>query len=181
MKRRAVLVVLASGLGAARRARAQTQAAIPRVAVLSFGVADAPLSRDGQAAFEAGLRQLGWTPGTTVAVEYRWADNDSDRLAQHIAELLRATPDVIVARTGVVQRALVRATRTIPIVLSGAVDPVSEGFVQSVARPGGNVTGLSLQIAALLPKRIELLKEAVPQGLPRFRSRSRAGSSSSST
>jgi putative ABC transport system substrate-binding protein len=163
MDRRAVLVTLGSSLLVVRRAAAQTPAKLPRVAVLSFGFAGAPISAQGQAAFETGLRELGWTPGSTIAVEFRWADNNHQQLARHVAELVRSVPDVVVVRTGVAQQALTKATTTIPIVLGGATDPVAQGFVQSLARPGGNVTGLGLQLVELLPKRIELLKEAVPK------------------
>jgi putative ABC transport system substrate-binding protein len=120
------------------------------------------MSRDGQAAFESGLRDLGWTPGSTISVEYRWAAGNADQLAKHVAELVRSAPTVIVARTGEAQRAITRATRTIPVVLGGATDPEASGFVKSLSRPGGNVTGLSLQGDDLIPKRLELLKEAVP-------------------
>ena len=163
MDRRVVLITLGSSLLAVRRAAAQTPAPPPKVAVLSFGFAGGQISREGQAAFETGLRELGWTTGSTIAVEYRWADNNHEQLARHVAELVRSVPDVIVVRTGVAQQAVTRATTTIPIVLGGATDPVAQGFVQSLARPGGNVTGLSLQLAELLPNRIELLKEAVPK------------------
>ena len=163
MDRRALLIVLGSSLLVVRRAAAQTPAKLPRVAVLSFGFAGSQISREGQAAVETGLRELGWTPGSTIAVEYRWADNNHEQLARHVAELVRSVPDVIVVRTGGAQQAVTRATTTIPIVLGGATDPVAQGFVQSLARPGGNVTGLSLQLAELIPKRIELLKEAVPK------------------
>jgi hypothetical protein len=140
--------------------------------VLSFGFAAAQLSRDGSAAFEAGLRELGWEPGSTITVEYRWADNDRERLARHVAELIRSAPDVVVVRTGPAQQAVTKATRAIPIVLGGATDPVSQGFVQSLARPGGNVTGLSLQLAELLPKRIRLTADTLrlAEGYVRVRS-----------
>jgi putative ABC transport system substrate-binding protein len=163
MERRAVLITLGSSLLAVRRAAAQAPAKRSRVAVLSFGFAGAPISAQGQAAFETGLREIGWIPGSAITVEYRWADNNHEQLARHVAELVRSVPDVIVARTGVAQQAVTKATTTIPIVLGGATDPVAQGFVQSLARPGGNVTGLGLQLVELIPKRIELLKEAVPK------------------
>lgn len=163
MNRRAVLITFGSSLLAGSRVGAQPQAKLPRVAVLSFGFASAPISAQGQTAFETGLRELGWTVGSTITVEYRWADNNRERLARHVAELVRSVPDVIVVRTGVAQQAVAKATSTIPIVLGGATDPVAQGFVRSLARPGGNVTGLGLQLVELLPKRIELLKEAVPK------------------
>lgn len=128
MDRRVVLITLGSCLLVVRRAAAQTPAKPPRVAVLSFGFAGGQISRDGQTAFETGLRELGWTPGSTIAVEYRWADNNHEQLARHVAELVRSVPAVIVVRTGVAQQAVTRATTTIPIVLGGATDPVAQGF-----------------------------------------------------
>jgi ABC-type uncharacterized transport system substrate-binding protein len=163
MDRRAALIALASATFAARHTWGQTSAQVPRVSVVSFGHADAQVSREGQAAFEAGLRELGWMPGSTIAVEYRWAAANNDQLARHVAEVIRSAPDLIVARTGRAQRAISEATKAIPIVLGGAADPVAQGFVKGLARPGGNVTGLSLQDRELIPKRIELLKEVLPR------------------
>jgi putative ABC transport system substrate-binding protein len=163
MNRRAALVALASSVVTVAHVRAQTVSKVPRVVVLSFGSAQAQISREGQAAFETGLRDLGWEPGSTISVEYRWAGASTDRLSRHVAEVLQLAPDVIVVRTGQAQRTITRATRAIPIVLGGAVDPEAQGFVKTLSRPGGNVTGLSLQLNELIPKRIELLKEAFPR------------------
>jgi putative tryptophan/tyrosine transport system substrate-binding protein len=163
MRRIGLAVVLAVSLILAPLATwAQTPAKVPRVSVVSFGHVDALVSRDGKAAFEAGLREAGWMPESTIAVKYYWANADRDQLARHVAEIVRSAPDLIVARTGQAQRAISGATSTIPIVLGGAADPVAQGFVKSLARPGGNVTGLSLQDRELVPKRIELLKEILP-------------------
>src|SRR5262245_64870633 len=163
MRRIGLAVVLAVALVAPLATWAQTPSKVPRVSVVSFGHADARVSREGQTAFEKGLRELGWAPESTIVVEYRWADASREQLARHVAEVLRSAPDVIVARTGQAQRAIIQATKTIPIVLGGAADPVTQGFVKSIARPGGNVTGLSLQDRELVPKRVELLKELVPR------------------
>jgi hypothetical protein len=98
-------VVLAGSLVLAPVATwAQTPAKVPRVSAVSFGHADAPVSRQGKAAFEAGLREAGWIPESTIAVKYYWANADSDQLARHVAEIVRSAPDVIVARTGLAQR-----------------------------------------------------------------------------
>jgi len=156
-------VVLAVALVAPLATWAQTPSKVARVSVVWFGHADAKISREGQTAFEKGLRELGWAPESTIVVEYRWADGSTEQLDKHVAEIARSAPDVIVARTGQAQRAIIQATKTVPIVLGGASDPVAQGFVKSLARPGGNVTGLSLQLNELIPKRIELLKEALPQ------------------
>jgi putative ABC transport system substrate-binding protein len=101
------------------------------------------------ASFEARLRELGWIDGRTAALVYRWAEGDSSRYAPIAAEFVAMKVDVI-------------ATSTTPIVLAAAVDPVASGFVQSLAHPGGNVTGLSLQSSEIGTKRLEILREAIP-------------------
>ncbi len=111
-----------------------------------------------------GLRALGWEPGTSLLIEYRYAEGEVDRLPALAAELVRMPVDVIVARGGAAVRAARQATSTIPIVMSATADPVRQGFVASLARPGGNITGLAfLAQGALEGKRLELLKEAVPR------------------
>jgi putative ABC transport system substrate-binding protein len=110
------------------------------------------------------LRELGYVEGQNVAVEYRWAEGKSERLSRLAAELVRAEVDVIVATGGVPPaQAAQRATRTIPIVVAGAVDPVGAGLVASIARPGGNITGSTLIAEALVGKQLELLMEVVPK------------------
>jgi putative ABC transport system substrate-binding protein len=116
--------------------------------------------------FERGLRELGWTPGSNIFIEYRYAEGSSDGLPPLAQELVRIPVNVIVARGPQAIRAAHQATTTIPIVMSSASDPVSDGFVKSLARPGGNITGLATLSRELAAKRLELLKEAVP-GLAR--------------
>jgi putative ABC transport system substrate-binding protein len=118
------------------------------------------------AAFMERLRELGWAEGRTVAIEYRWAEGHSERFAEIAAELVRLKVDVIVT-TGTSVLAAKQATAVIPIVFAVANDPVSTGVVASLARPGGNVTGLSLEAPDLAGKRIGLLREALP-GLRRL-------------
>jgi putative ABC transport system substrate-binding protein len=113
------------------------------------------------AAFEQRLHELGWTKGRTIAIEYRWAEGRSDRFTEIAAEFVRLKVDVIVASGGSAIAAK-RATSTIPIVLAIASDPVGDGLIVSFARPGGNVTGLSLQASDLVGKRLELLREVLP-------------------
>lgn len=140
---------------------AQQPAKIPRVGVLRPG--NPPPGDFGQReAFERGLRDLGWTPGTSILIEYRYAEGKPDRLPELAAELIRLSVDVIVASAPVGVRAAQQATRTIPIVMSTLPDPVREGFVASLARPGGNTTGVTLDAQELAGKQLELLKEAVP-------------------
>jgi len=117
--------------------------------------------------FERGLRELGWIPGSTIVVEQRYGDGKSDQLPKIAAELVQLKVDLIVANGSLAIRAAREATDTIPIVMAVAVDPIREGHVQSLARPGGNVTGLTLAAQGRLePKQLQLLKEAV-SGLTR--------------
>ena len=113
------------------------------------------------------LRELGWIEGRTVAIEYRWAEGRSERFAEIAAEFVRLKVDVIVTSGTAAVVAAKQATSVIPIVFAVAGDPVGSGLVASLARPGGNVTGLSIQAADLAGKRLELLREVVP-GLRRL-------------
>ena len=144
-------------------AEAQPPAKIPHLGYLVL----APLSETPspeRAAFLEGLRELGWIDGKTVAIEYRSAKWNVELLDDLAEELVRMKVDIIVAAgAGPLVRAAKRATSTIPIVMAASGDSVSEGFVASLARPGGNVTGMSLMIPELGPKRLELLKEVVPR------------------
>ena len=117
-------------------------------------------------AFRQGLRELGHVEGKTFVVEARYGDGRSERLPELARGLVSLKPDVIVTSTDVATAAVKRATRTIPIVMALSTDPVATGFVASLTRPGGNITGLSNISAALSGKRLELLREAVP-GLSR--------------
>ena len=140
---------------------AQPPGRIPRVGVLRPG--DPPPADFGQReALEAGLRELGWTPGTNVLIEYRYSEGKHERLAELAAELVRLPVDILVASAPQGVRAAQQATRTIPIVMATLPDPVAEGFVTSLARPGGNTTGVTLDSEELSGKQLELLKEALP-------------------
>ena len=112
------------------------------------------------------LRELGWIEGRTVAIEYRWAEGRSERYTEIAAEFVRLKVDVIVT-VGSAVVAATQVTSVIPIVFAVAVDPLGTGLVASLARPGGNVTGLSMQATDLAGKRLELLREVVP-GLRRL-------------
>jgi putative tryptophan/tyrosine transport system substrate-binding protein len=107
------------------------------------------------------MRELGWLDGRTVAIEYRWAEGRSERFAEIVAEFVRLKVDVIVA-IGAAAATAREATSVIPIVFPIAADPVGSGFVGSLARPGGNITGLSLQQTDVVGKRLELLREVIP-------------------
>jgi putative ABC transport system substrate-binding protein len=142
-------------------ARAQQAGKIPRVGVLRPGNPPPGDFRQREA-FEQGLRELGWTPGTSILIEYRYAEGRAERLSELAADLVRLSADVIVASAPIGVRAAQQATRTIPIVMSTLPDPVREGFVASLARPGGNTTGITLDAMELAGKQLELLKEAIP-------------------
>jgi len=114
------------------------------------------------AAFRQSLRELGYVEGQSIAIEERWAEGRLDRLPALAAELVRLKVDIIVATATPAMHALQQATRTIPIVMTLITDPVESGFVASLARPGGNVTGLSLMHPELSGKRLELLRGATP-------------------
>jgi putative ABC transport system substrate-binding protein len=134
---------------------------VPRVGVLRPG--NPPPGDFGQReAFEGGLRDLGWTPGTSILIEYRYAEGQPERLPELAAELVRLPVDVIVASAVVGVRAAQQATHTIPIVMSTLPDPLGAGLIASLARPGGNTTGLTLDAEELAGKQLELLKDAVP-------------------
>jgi putative tryptophan/tyrosine transport system substrate-binding protein len=113
-------------------------------------------------AFVQRLRELGWIEGRTVAIEYRWAEGRNERLAEIAAEFVQRKVDVIVTAATLPTAAAKQATSTIPIVFAAVGDPVGTGMVASLARPGGNVTGLSLQQTESADKRLELLREVIP-------------------
>jgi putative ABC transport system substrate-binding protein len=140
----------------------------PAMPVIGFLVAGTPLSHGPWvAAFVQRLRELGWIEGRTIAIEYRWGEGRNERFAEIAAEFVRRKVDVIVTSTTAAVVAAKQATSVIPIVFAAAGDPVGTGVVASLARPGGNVTGLSVQQPDVAAKRLELLREVVP-GLRRL-------------
>ena len=161
MRRRAFVLILAGALTSPRGLRAQ-QTAMPVIGFLSLRTAIA--GSDLLAAFRQGLAEAGFVEGQNVAIEYRWAENDGDRLPALAANLVGQQVAVIVATGGVLPiRAAMLATRTIPIVFTSGADPVAESFVASLGRPGGNVTGVTLFNGELQKKRVQLLLELVPK------------------
>jgi putative ABC transport system substrate-binding protein len=146
-----------------QRGRAQQSGKLPTIGFLGT---DASFWSLWTAAFVERLRDLGWIEGRTIAIEYRWTEGRPEHAAEVAAEFVRRKVDVIVAYGGAVAT-LKQATAVIPIVFAMALDPVGNGFVANLARPGGNVTGLSLQSTDLAGKRLELLREVVP-GLRRL-------------
>jgi ABC-type uncharacterized transport system substrate-binding protein len=160
MNRRTFVGTLAIGLLAAPlAAEAQQPAKVPRIGYLAPSLAANPQNHE---AFRQGLRDLGYVEGGNVVLEYRDAEGKPERFPALAAELVALKVDVIVAPTTLAAVAAEQATRTIPIVFATAGDPVTSGLVISLARPGGNVTGLSILAPELVGKRLELLTQAVP-------------------
>jgi len=163
MRRRDFIKSIAVGtLAWPLAARAQQREQMRRIGVLNALAADAPEGVARLAAFVQGLQQLGWTDGRNVRIETRWAA-DSDHLRQYAAELVALAPDVILASGGTVVGPLLQATRTVPIVFTLTIDPVGAGWVDSLARPGRNATGLTAYEYSLSAKWLELLKEIAPR------------------
>jgi putative tryptophan/tyrosine transport system substrate-binding protein len=131
--------------------------------VLMASTLDDPESQARIAAFQQSLQQLGWIDGRNVSIDTRWATTNPDDIRRHAAELAALTPDVILAGTGTATVApLLQATRTVPIVFALVIDPVGAGFVDSLARPGGNATGFTVFEYGMSGKWLELLKQLSP-------------------
>ena len=163
MRRRAFIGGVALGLVAVRRAADAQQAGnVPRVGYMVTGALESPEARRAVDAFRQGLRERGYVEGQNIVIEYRAADGNIERFPGLTAELVRLKVDVIVAPNTPAARAAQQATTTIPVVASAMGDPVGNGLVASLARPGGNITGLTFLGPELVPKRMELLKEALP-------------------
>jgi putative tryptophan/tyrosine transport system substrate-binding protein len=160
MRRREFITLLGGAAAACPFATRAQQAKLPTIGFL--GAATPSIASDWVAAFVKRLRELGWIEGRTVAIEYRWAESRRERYAEIAAELVRLRVDVIVTWASAPTIAAKQATTAIPVVFAAQMDPVGVGAVASLARPGGNVTGLSLQQTDTSGKRLELLREVVP-------------------
>jgi len=159
MRRREFITLLGGAAAWPLAARAQQPGKLPTIGFLGGATSSAWSS--WVAAFVQRLHELGWIEGRTVAIEYRWAEGSVERASEIAAEFVRLKVDIIVT-SGAVLIAAKRVTTVIPIVFAVANDPVGSGFVENLARPGGNITGLSLQSTELATKRLELLREFVP-------------------
>jgi putative ABC transport system substrate-binding protein len=161
MNGRDLVLLLASALTAARPLRAQ-QMAMPVIGFLNGNSASSYQSY--VAAFRQGLSETGYVEGQNLSIEYRWAEGHYDRLPAMAIDLVGRKVDVIAATGGFNSSSAAKnATSTIPIVFTGGFDPVATGLVASLARPGGNFTGVSFLTYELMPKRLELLSDLVPQ------------------
>jgi putative ABC transport system substrate-binding protein len=162
--RRKLLVALGMGALAAPFASfAQQQGKVWRVGFFYLGSRKSALDTRRLGAFLDGLRELGYVSGTNLILEERYADSEVDRLPGLAAELVRLKVDVVVATGGPVYRALQQETHTIPIVTTVMPDPVGDGYAKSMARPGGNFTGLTISATDLGPKLLELVRATVPK------------------
>jgi putative tryptophan/tyrosine transport system substrate-binding protein len=159
IKRREFILLLGAAAAWPLAARAQ-QAKLPRLGVLLLST---PQADPQMETARRALRDLGYVEGHNLAIEYRYAEGRPERLPDLAADLVRMKPDVLFVLGGDVAPAAVKATQTIPIVFTSSADPVRQGFVASLARPGGNATGITLLLDDLASKRLELLKQAAPR------------------
>jgi ABC-type uncharacterized transport system substrate-binding protein len=161
MKRRQFITLIGGAAAWPLAARAQQASKVTRIGYL--GASSASLERQVIGAFRQKLRELGHVEGENIAIEYRWAEGEDDRLQRLADELVRLTPEIIVTAGTPGTLAAKGATKTIPIVFASSGNPVNAGLVASFARPGGNVTGFTISGPDLEGKRVQLLKDTVAQ------------------
>ena len=162
IQRREFIVSLSSMAAWPLTARAQQADRMRRIGLLMNRAADNPDGQDRIAAFHQGLQELGWSVGRNVRIETRWGQDDPDRERKYATELVALAPDIIMASGTLSVAALQQVSRTLPIVFAGVTDPVGAGFVESLARPGGNATGFMIYEYSLSAKWLELLKQISP-------------------
>jgi putative ABC transport system substrate-binding protein len=163
MKRREFITLIAATAAWPLAARAQQPERIRRIGVLMSLAAGDPEAQGCLVAFVQGLQELGWSVGRNLRIGIRWAAGEPELFGRYAAELVALAPDVILGAVTTSVRALLEVTRTVPIVFASATDPVGGGLVASLARPGGNVTGFSVQEFGLRAKSLELVKEFAPR------------------
>src|SRR5467141_3120263 len=163
MRRREFIMLLGGALAdRAIPANAQEPVRVRTVGAL-MGFANDAEAKARVEAFEQGLETAGWSVGHNLRIEYRYAEGDSARMQALAQELVELKPDCVLGQSTPVTAALMRATGTIPIVFVAVSDPIGSGFVASMARPGGNITGFTVLHASIAGKYLEMLKEMVPQ------------------
>jgi putative tryptophan/tyrosine transport system substrate-binding protein len=160
MRRREFIMLLGGAAAWPSATRGRQTDNVPKIGYLGFGPAANRVSQ--VEALRAGLRDLGYVEGKNIAIEFRWA-KATDELPGLAAELVRMNVDVIFANSSTLVEAARQATKTIPIIFANHADPVGTGHVKSLARPGGNITGLSQVLTDLATKQLEMFKEALPQ------------------
>ena len=163
MRRREFITVIGAAAAWPLAGHAQQSERVRRIGVLMSQSPDDPNALASISAFAQGLQERGWTIGGNVRIEYRWGAGDLDRFRKYAAELVALSPDVIVATAGSIVGALQQVSRTVPIVFVTTVDPVGGGWVESLARPGGNATGFATYEFSMSGKWLELLKEVAPR------------------
>jgi putative tryptophan/tyrosine transport system substrate-binding protein len=159
-RRECITLICGAAAGWPLAARAQQPGRIPRLGMLLFST---PQGDPQMETVRRALRDLGYVEGQNLTIEYRSAEGQPERLPDLAADLVRMKPDVVFAIGGDVTPAAVKATQTIPIVFTSSADPVQVGFVASLARPGGNATGVTFLLNELASKRLEILKQAAPR------------------
>jgi putative tryptophan/tyrosine transport system substrate-binding protein len=163
LKRREFITLLGGVATCPLAARAQQRDRMRRIGLLMAFASDDPEGQARLAAFAQGLQQSGWTVGQNVRVDYRWSGGNADNIRKYAAELVALAPDVILAHSSQAVAPLLQATRTVPIVFTVVSDPVGAGYVDSLARPGGNATGFLVWEYSIAAKWLELLKEIAPR------------------
>jgi putative ABC transport system substrate-binding protein len=159
---RRILLLLCGALVLPIAAHAQIEGKVYRVGYIGFTATSTPEDERTWAAFVGRLRELGFAEGRNLVIEQRYAEGRSERYAEFATEMLAMKADLVVVAGGAAARAVMAVSRTLPIVMTAAPDPVRSGLVASLARPGGQLTGISNLADELVPKRLELLKAAVP-------------------
>ena len=162
MKRREFVSLIGGAVAWPIAARAQRSSAMRRIVVVGALAPDDVETVKRSAAFEQALAALGWTKGETIAIDYHWIADDSALAQKTAVEVVAVAPDVLLASSNVVISPLLKATRTIPIVMVQVIDPVGSGYVESMARPGGNITGFTQFEYSLAGKWLDLLLEIAP-------------------
>jgi putative tryptophan/tyrosine transport system substrate-binding protein len=161
IRRRELLAFLGSAVARPGKARAQQSERIRRIGVLQgLGENDQARARNG--ALRQGLAMLGWIEGRNISIDYRFADGDPSRAQAIVAKMVGSTPDLIVGQSTPIIAALKQATTSIPVVFAMVTDPVGQGFIASLARPGGNITGFTFIDFPIIGKWLELLKGVAP-------------------
>ena len=162
MRRREFITLAGGAVAWPLAARAQQPERMRRIGVLLPGTANDAEYQARMVAFLQGLQQLGWSEGRNVRIDTRWAAGDANLIRKYVAELIALAPDVILAPGNTTVGPLLQATRAVPIVFTTLLDPVGAGFVESLARPGGNATGFIAFEYGLSGKWLELLKQIAP-------------------
>jgi putative ABC transport system substrate-binding protein len=163
IRRREMIVALGGATMWPRMLQAQHAGGMRRIGVLMAIAADDPESQIRLAAFAQALQQLGWVVGQNVVIDYRWGAGNAENLKKFSAELVALSPDIIMANSSAAVSHILNATRAIPVVFTTVTDPVGAGYVESLAHPGGNITGFTNFEYAIAGKWLELLKEIAPQ------------------